>query len=101
MATEIGQWYVVYWRLNNYWFIGRALQIEEDGHVTMEFVHQTAEDVNCFKPTNDIDVVPTGDILLKIEAPTPLSSSRCSTVKLTDSEYHSVQQAFRSKVEDM
>jgi hypothetical protein len=101
IATEIGQWYAVYWRPNNYWFIGRALQIELDGRVTMEFVHQTAEDVNCFKPTNDIDTVPACDILIKIESPTPLSSSRCSTVKFTDSEYKHVQEAFRSKVEDM
>ena len=39
IATEIGQWYAVYWRPNNYWFIGRALQIELDGQVTMEFIH--------------------------------------------------------------
>ena len=71
IAAEIGQWYAVYWRPNNYWFIGRALQIELDGQVTMEFVHQTAEDINCFKPTNDIDTVPAGDILIKIESPTP------------------------------
>ena len=72
IAAEIGQWYAVYWRLNNYWFIGRALQIELDGQVTMEFVHQTAEDINCFKPTNYIDTVLAGDILIKIESPTPL-----------------------------
>ncbi|CAB4004220.1 Hypothetical predicted protein [Paramuricea clavata] len=101
IATEIGQWYAVYWRPNNYQFIGRELQIELDRRVTMEFVHQTAEDVNCFKPTNDIDTVPACDILIKIESPTPLSSSRCSAVKLTDSEYQHVQEAFRSKVEDM
>ena len=101
IATEIGQWYAVYWRPNNYWFIGRALQIELDGRVTMEFVHQTAEGVNCFKPTNDIDTVLAGDILIQIESPTPISSSRCSRVKLTDSEYQRVQEAFRSKVEDI
>ena len=98
IAAEIGQWYAVYWRPNNYWFIGRALQIELDGQVTMEFVHQTAEDINCFKPTNDIDTVPAGEILIKIESPTPLSSSRCSRVKLTGFEYQQVQEAFKSKV---
>lgn len=46
-----------------YWFIGRALKIELNGRVTMEFEHQTA-DVNCFKATSDIDKVPAGDVLI-------------------------------------
>ena len=67
----------------------------------MEFVHQTAEGVNCFKPTNDIDTVLAGDILIQLESPTPISSSRCPIVKLTDSEYQRVQEAFRSKVDNI
>ena len=94
IATQIGLWYAVYWRTNNYRFIGTASQIELDGQVILEFIHQTAENVNCFKPTNDRDKDLAGDIL------TPPSSSRCSTVKLTDSEYQRVQEASRSKLED-
>ena len=46
--------------------------MELDGQVTMEFVHQTAADVNSFKPKNDVDVVPVHDILMTIESPMPV-----------------------------
>ena len=67
-STVLGHWYAVYWKASDYWFIGRVPAMESEEEVRMEFIHQTAADVNNFKITNDIDIVPVKDILVKVGA---------------------------------
>ena len=92
--VKLGHWYAVYWQPTDYWFIGRVLGIEVDGSVSMEFVHQTAADTNNFKTTNGIDVVPVNHISMKACSPILVSSSQCSTAKLTDNDFDLVKETF-------
>ena len=62
----------------------------------MEFIHQTAQEVNSFKANSDVDIVPAANILCKVEPPMPVSSSRCSTFKLTDKDFLNIQNAFEN-----
>jgi len=95
IKTQIGHWYAVYWRNNDYWFVGRVVQ--KTGHlVKLEFIHQTAQDVNRFKTANDIDTIPEGDVLTEVLTPTPVSSSRCSLLQLTDEDYTTVLKSYNS-----
>jgi len=94
IVPEVGQWYAVYWRATDYWFVGRILR-KSKSTVTLEFIHQTSQDVNSFKTVNDTDSVPISDILLQVQAPTPVSSSRCSSFHLNDSDFQRVTSAFK------
>ena len=98
--VELGMRYAVYWKPSHYWFVGRVLDQETAQQVRMEFIHQTAAGVNNFKATTDVDSVSIQDILIKIESPVPVSSSRCSTVKLTNEDFDRVQEAFNVYVTD-
>ena len=94
IAVNLGKWYAVYWEPTDYWFLGCAVRINTNDDITMEFLHQTAADANNFKTTNDVASVPASDVILAVEAPMPVSSSRCSTVKLTESEFTNIKEAF-------
>ena len=65
-STVLGHWDAVYWKVSDYWFIGRVLAMEPEKEVRMEFIHQTAADTNNFKITNDIDIVAVKDIFVKV-----------------------------------
>ena len=53
----------------------------------MAFIHQTAAGVNSFKTTTNVDSMSVEVCLIKVELPSPVSSSRCSTVKLTNKDF--------------
>ena len=95
---ESGMWYAVYWKPTHYWFVGRVVDKEKAELVRMEFIHQTAAGVNHFKTTKDVDFVSVQDVLIKVESPVPVSSSRCSTVKLTNEDFHRIQESFNAYV---
>ena len=87
IEPNIGNRYAVYLEATDYWFLGHAVRIDSnDDDVTMEFLHQTSADANNFKITNDIDSVSVSDIIVKVDSPMPVSSLRCSTVKLTEQQ---------------
>ena len=65
--VELGMWYAVFWQTTDYWFVGRALDIETSEQVRMEFIHQTAAGVNSFKTTTDVDSISVEDVLIKVE----------------------------------
>ena len=90
-------WYAVYWQPTDDWFVGRVLDIETSEQVRMEFIHQTAAGVNSFK-TTDVDSISVEDVLVKVESPIPVSSSTCSTVKLTNEDFDHIQEAFNEHV---
>ena len=92
-----GQWYAVVWEASDYWFVGHAIKVRKH-HVTLEFVHQTAPDVNNFKSTTDVDTVPLSHVLLHIDPPMPISSSRCSSFKLQDPDFKLAKASFRDFV---
>ena len=95
ILTQIGHWYAVYWRDSDYWFVGRVIQ-QTEHLVKLEFIHQTSEGVNRFKTANDIDIIPVDDVLTEVHAPTPVSSSRCSLLHLTDEDYNAVINSYSS-----
>ena len=95
ILTQIGHWYAVYWRDSDYWFVGRVIQ-QTEHMVKLEFIHQTSEGVNRFKTANDIDIIPGDDVLTEVHAPTPVSSSRCSLLHLTDEDYNAVINSYSS-----
>lgn len=95
VSTEIGHWYAVYWRNNDYWFVGRVIQKQEQ-LVKLEFIHQTSQNVNRFKTANDIDTVSEDDVLTEVHAPTPVSSSRCSLLRLTDEDYNTIISSYNN-----
>ena len=64
----------------------------------MELIHQTAAGANSFKTTNDIDSVSLEDVLLKVEPPMPVSSSRCLMVKRTNEDFDRIEEAFNEYV---
>ena len=71
--------------------------IQKEGHlVKFEFIHQTSQGVNHFKTANDIDTVPEGDVLTEVSAPTPVSSTRCSLLHLTDEDYNTAIDSYNS-----
>jgi len=75
--------------------VGRVIQ--KEGHlVKLEFIHQTSQGVNRFKTANDVDTVPEGDVLTEVRAPTPVSSTRCSLLHLTDEDYNTVIDSYTS-----
>ena len=86
---------MVNWVNNNYWFIGQVKNIEGN-NVTLEFIHQTSPDVNCFKLADDVDSVNIDDIFLEVCQPTPLSSSRCSTFRLSDEDFKAVLSSYEN-----
>ena len=92
-----GQWYAVFWEASDYWFVGRAIKVTKH-QVTLEFVHQTAPDINNFKSTTDVDSVPLSHVLLHIDPPMPISSSRCSLFKLKDPDFKQVKASYRDFV---
>eukprot|EP00112_Aurelia_sp_Birch-Aquarium-sp1_P023526 Seg7039.2 transcript_id=Seg7039.2/GoldUCD/mRNA.D3Y31 product="hypothetical protein" protein_id=Seg7039.2/GoldUCD/D3Y31 len=94
IEVNLGKWYAVYWEPTGYWFLGRAVRIGADDDITMEFLHQTSADANNFKTTNDVDSVSASDVILTVDAPMPVSSSRCSTVKLTEQDFANIKEAF-------
>ena len=97
--VELGMWYAVNWKPTNDWFVGRVLDKETDDQIRMGFTHQTAAGVNNFKTaTNDVDSVSVQDVLIKVESPVPVSSSRCSTVKLTNDDFLHIQESFNGHV---
>jgi len=87
-STEISHWYAVYWRNNDYWFVGRVIQKQEQ-LVKLEFIHQTSQNVNRFKTANHIDTVSE-------YVPTPVSSPRCSLLHLTDEDYNTVISSYNN-----
>jgi len=93
-TTQTGHWYAVYWHNNKYWFVGRVIQ---KGHlVKLEFIHQTFQGINRFKTANDIDTIPGGDVLTEVRAPTPVSSTCCSLLHLTDEDYNTAIDSYTS-----
>eukprot|EP00112_Aurelia_sp_Birch-Aquarium-sp1_P019466 Seg4820.5 transcript_id=Seg4820.5/GoldUCD/mRNA.D3Y31 product="hypothetical protein" protein_id=Seg4820.5/GoldUCD/D3Y31 len=94
IEVNLGKWYAVYWEPTGYWFLGRAVRIGADDDITMEFLHQTSADANNFKTTNDVDSVSASDVILTVDAPMPVSSSRCSTVKLTEQDFANIKEAY-------
>ena len=62
--------------------------------VTMVFLHQTSANANNFKITNDVDSVSVSDFMLRVDAPTPISSSSCSTVKLGEKDFAEIKKSF-------
>ena len=91
-------WYAILWQPTDYWFGGRVLDIETSEQVRMEFIHQTAAGVNSFKTTSDVDSISVEDVLIKVESLSPVSSSRCSTVKLTNEDFDRIHEAFNEHV---
>ena len=89
-----GQWYTVFWEASDYWFVGRAIKVTKH-QVTLEFLHQTAPDVNNFKSTTDADSVPLSHVLFHKDPLMPISSSRCSLFKLQDPDFQQVKASFR------
>ena len=89
-------WYAIFWQPTDYWFVGRVLDIETSEQVRMEFIHQTAAGENSFKTTTDVDSISVEDVLIK--SPSPVSYSRCSTVKLTNEDFDRIQDACNEHV---
>eukprot|EP00794_Sanderia_malayensis_P011449 gene11449-12645_t len=89
-----GQWYAVIWEASDYWFIGRAIKVTGN-MVTLEFVHQTAPDVNTSKSTTDGDSVPFSDVFLHIDPPMPVSCSRCSSFGLQEENFQRVKDSSK------
>ena len=85
----------MFWEARDYWFVGHATRVTNH-QVTLEFVHQTAPDVNNFKSTTDVDSVPLSHILLHIDLPMPISSSCCPSFKLQDGDFHKVNASFKN-----
>eukprot|EP00794_Sanderia_malayensis_P011415 gene11415-12605_t len=88
-----GQRCAVFWEAS-YWFIGWAIKVTEN-MVILEFVHQTAPDVNTSKSTTDVDSVPFSDVFLDIDPPMPVPSSRCSSFRLQDDNLQRVKDFFK------
>jgi len=63
--------------------------------ITMEFIHQTSPGINSFKTANDTDSVSISDILLQVQASTPVSYSRCCLFRLNDTDFQHVINAFK------
>ena len=93
-GINIGNWYAVYWEPINYWFLGHVISIDSNEAVTMAFLHQTSANANNFKITNDVDSVSVSDFMLRVDAPMPISSSRCSTVKLGEKDFAEIKKSF-------
>jgi len=64
--------------------------------VKLEFIHQTSQGVNHFKTANDIDTIPEGDVLTEVSAPTPVSSTCCSLLHLTNEDYNTAIDSYNS-----
>ena len=96
--VELGMWYAFFWQPTDYWFVGRVLDIETSEEVRMRFIHQTPAGVNSFKTTTDVDSISVEDVLINVESSSPVSSSRCSTVKLTNEDFDRIQEAFNEHV---
>ena len=64
----------------------------------MQFIHQTPAGVSSFKTTTDVDSISVEDVLINVESSSPVSSSRCSTVKLTNEDFDRIHEAFNEHV---
>ena len=76
----IGQWYCVYWEENEYWFIGQITAIAQE-EIQCEFIHQTSPELNSFKVTNDKSWVRKQCVMLPVDPPYPMSTTRCNFLK--------------------
>lgn len=94
--VSLGKLYAVYWEPTSYWLLNRAVRIDTNDDIIMEFLHETSADASNFKTKNDIDSVsaPASDVILAVLAPMPVSSSRCSAVKLTEQDFTKIKEAF-------
>ena len=86
--------HAVYWELTNYYYLGHVIGIAYIETVTMAFLHQTSPNANKLKITNNVDSVTVSDFVLRVDAPTPISSSRCSTIKLGEKDCRNKEKLF-------
>ena len=66
--------------------------------VKLKFIHQTSQNVGLhrFKTANDVYNVPEENYWTESCAPTPLSSSSCSLLQLTNEDYKTVIGSYKN-----
>ena len=60
----------------------------------MAILHQTSANANNLKITDDVDSVSVTDFMLRVDAPMPISSSRCSKVNLGEKDFAEIKKSF-------
>ena len=94
-----GQWYAAYCQEYRYWFIGHALEVNEELNlIKLDFMEQKAIGTNKFVHNKDVDSVDIGAVFYKLTGgPVPVSTTRYDTFCISDADFRQIQDIFAQK----
>ena len=98
VEIHVGQWYAVYFKEFNYWYVGITQKKNESGKAQINFLQQKEMGKNIFIFKLDTHLVSREDIFYKLEeAPTPISLSRSTTMTLKEEDFKIIENIFKVK----